>query len=520
MGKSSKDKRDAYYRLAKEQGWRARSAFKLLQLDEEFDILGQGRSKGDKEAERQGEDATGKEERRTKSVKRVVDLCAAPGSWSQVLERLLIRREDIGRGKNVGVVATGPGLEDVHDNDGIGVNPGGSSNNSNDADKNDDDEEAATSDTVTNTTHHKRLNRPHEDVRIVAIDLQPMTPLQGITILQADITDPATIPKLLHALDPENHADDITTAPTTSPVDLVLSDGAPDVTNLHDLDTYIQRQLLYAALDLAVRILRRGGTFVAKVFRAKDVDLLYARLKMLFEEVYVAKPRSSRASSVEAFVVCKGFSGKQEVVAGGLVGSGGGGETAAGTDDQGPKKEVEEIEKPRQPDHGRDVMGNLGIGEGFVGVLANEEEIFALEKSEKRLGEYMPARVSDDGVVEFKLKNSTEGKLESVFKDPDNQKIGIDEGSKSNNSYINTPACCDRWIAPFVACGSLDAFDSDATYSLPANYKSLDPVQPPTAPPYKLALERRRAAGGAYGKTKHTKAAKKKTDRVANTGVT
>lgn len=34
MGKSSKDKRDAYYRLAKEQGWRARSAFKLLQLDE------------------------------------------------------------------------------------------------------------------------------------------------------------------------------------------------------------------------------------------------------------------------------------------------------------------------------------------------------------------------------------------------------------------------------------------------------------------------------------------------------
>lgn len=39
MGRSSKDKRDIYYRLAKEEGWRARSAFKLLHIDEEFDIF-------------------------------------------------------------------------------------------------------------------------------------------------------------------------------------------------------------------------------------------------------------------------------------------------------------------------------------------------------------------------------------------------------------------------------------------------------------------------------------------------
>ncbi|KAL8649085.1 MAG: hypothetical protein Q9226_005722, partial [Calogaya cf. arnoldii] len=71
MGKSSKDKRDAYYRLAKEQGWRARSAFKLIQLDEHFDLF--------------------------KDVTRVVDLCAAPGSWSQVLSRVLITGEGFGR---------------------------------------------------------------------------------------------------------------------------------------------------------------------------------------------------------------------------------------------------------------------------------------------------------------------------------------------------------------------------------------------------------------------------------------
>lgn len=55
MGKTSKDKRDIYYRLAKEEGWRARSAFKLIQIDEIFQIF--------------------------EGVTRVVDLCAAPGNY-------------------------------------------------------------------------------------------------------------------------------------------------------------------------------------------------------------------------------------------------------------------------------------------------------------------------------------------------------------------------------------------------------------------------------------------------------
>ncbi len=65
MGRSSKDKRDIYYRRAKEEGWRARSAFKLLQIDESFNLF--------------------------EGVNKVVDLCAAPGSWSQVLSRKLIK---------------------------------------------------------------------------------------------------------------------------------------------------------------------------------------------------------------------------------------------------------------------------------------------------------------------------------------------------------------------------------------------------------------------------------------------
>lgn len=71
MGKTSKDKRDIYYRLAKEEGWRARSAFKLLQIDELFGIF-------------KGTSAVVNKSSVILGVERVVDLCAAPGSWSQV----------------------------------------------------------------------------------------------------------------------------------------------------------------------------------------------------------------------------------------------------------------------------------------------------------------------------------------------------------------------------------------------------------------------------------------------------
>ena len=400
MGKSSKDKRDAYYRLAKEQGWRARSAFKLLQLDEEFDLFA--------------------------GVSRVVDLCAAPGSWSQVLSRVLIRGERFGRG---GLVER---MERVRKAVEGAEEGGGETETETDREVNGKER-----------GDKAREQRKRGDVKIVAIDLQPMSPLEGITMLRADITHPSTIPRLLEALDP---GFTILTDPTTptftdsfpSPlqatpptpdlpkptnthrVDLLLSDGAPDVTGLHDLDIYIQSQLLRSALDLALRVLKPGGTFVAKIFRGKDVDLLYAQLGLVFARVTVAKPRSSRASSLEAFVVCEGFRGEEAA----------------------------------------------GLGPAALG------------------GERTKAgrRRREDGILEVEL--------------------GSDDGEDEEEADSER-----RWIAPFLACGDLSAYDADATYSLPEGHVSLDPVQPPTAPPYKKALEMRRAAGGAYGKTKGRKPA-------------
>lgn len=79
------------------------------------------------------------------------------------------------------------------------------------------------------------------------------------------------------------------------------------VTGLHEIDEYIQSQLLLAALSITTHVLHIGGTFVAKIFRGKDTTLLYSQLKIFFEKVSIAKPASSRNSSIEAFVVCQNY---------------------------------------------------------------------------------------------------------------------------------------------------------------------------------------------------------------------
>lgn len=437
MGKSSKDKRDAYYRLAKEQNWRARSAFKLIQIDEQFDLF---------------------EHENPDKVTRVVDLCAAPGSWSQVLSRVLIKGESFGRRawlekkrKEQQALERGSGQPAIDDND------------------TDDHYEIGEADPSAEL-------KPRKNVKIVSIDLQPMAPLEGITTLKADITHPSTIPLLLRALDPEAYESSSTTSDSPSntpapirqphPVDLVISDGAPDVTGLHDLDIYIQSQLLYAALNLAMGVLRPGGKFVAKIFRARDVDLLYAQLRTVFERVSVAKPRSSRASSLEAFVVCEGFI------------------------------------PPANND-------------GVIGMAALKNPLFG--------GAAAPRPVSEDGNLAVEVPDEDENaQSQTVLREAssgDDKVSAPNHTTKTNYLHTTSPpmnppstqtppskfAEENRWIPSFIACGDLSAWDSDASYALPPDYVSLDPVQPPTAPPYRKALELRKKLGGAYGKTKYFK---------------
>jgi 23S rRNA U2552 (ribose-2'-O)-methylase RlmE/FtsJ len=146
-----------------------------------------------------------------------------------------------------------------------------------------------------------------DDVRIVAVDLQAMAPVAGVTVVQGDITARKT-------------AADITAAFSGRPADLVVCDGAPDVTGLHDVDEFLQWQLLASAINIATHVLHGGGgtggsggsggssgAFVAKIFTGSNTGLLVRALRTFFSTVVVYKPLSSRPGSHEAFVVAQGF---------------------------------------------------------------------------------------------------------------------------------------------------------------------------------------------------------------------
>lgn len=122
-----------------------------------------------------------------------------------------------------------------------------------------------------------------------------MAPVEGVIQLQGDITSAETAQKVIDHFD-------------GGLADLVVCDGAPDVTGLHDLDEFVQSQLILAGMTIVTHVLREGGAFVAKVFRGKDVQLLYSQLKCFFPRVTCTKPRSSRNASIEAFIVCQGYS--------------------------------------------------------------------------------------------------------------------------------------------------------------------------------------------------------------------
>ncbi|KAL0585812.1 hypothetical protein ABG067_004535 [Albugo candida] len=210
MGKCSKDKRDIYYRKAKEAKYRARSAFKLIQLDDTFSFL--------------------------QGATRIVDLCAAPGGWSQVIvERL-----------------------------------------------------------------RQSQKRTDEARKIIAVDLMEMAPIEGVHQLKGDITHAETANAIISYFG-------------GSKAHVIVMDGAPDVIGSYDWDEYIQAQLVLAGLHLSLSILEENGIFVAKIFRGAQVSLLFTQLNQYFSKVTCAKPKASRNSSFEAFVVCEGFVSPEKV---------------------------------------------------------------------------------------------------------------------------------------------------------------------------------------------------------------
>ena len=132
--------------------------------------------------------------------------------------------------------------------------------------------------------------------RVVASDILPMDNLAGVEFIQGDFTEDVVFEQILEAIGGE-------------PVDLVVSDMAPNMSGMAAVDQPKSMYLVELALDMAQRVLAPGGSFVAKVFQGEGFDQLFRETRDAFDKVLTRKPKASRPRSREVYLVARGFRG-------------------------------------------------------------------------------------------------------------------------------------------------------------------------------------------------------------------
>jgi len=130
--------------------------------------------------------------------------------------------------------------------------------------------------------------------RIVAVDILPMDPLAGVDVLQADFSSDEGLASVERALGGR-------------PVDLVVSDMAPNLSGVEAADQARSVGLAELALDFAAAHLQPGGDFAVKVFQGSGLPEFEKAVRAHFAKSYVRKPKASRDRSREVFLVGKGF---------------------------------------------------------------------------------------------------------------------------------------------------------------------------------------------------------------------
>lgn len=194
---AARQNRDPFVRAARHSGFRARSVFKLEQIDRKYRLI--------------APDSL------------IVDLGSAPGSWSQY---------------------------------------------------------AAT--------------RVRADNRIIAVDLLAMESIAKVHFIQGDFTEGAVVEKIVAALDGR-------------PVDLVLSDMAPNISGVYSTDQARAERLQRAVLEFCRHSLRPGGALLTKLFAGEAEATTRALLTRLFEQARNVKPEASRPQSKEVYLLARGY---------------------------------------------------------------------------------------------------------------------------------------------------------------------------------------------------------------------
>jgi 23S rRNA (uridine2552-2'-O)-methyltransferase len=196
---------DPYVKLASREGYRARAAYKLKEIDETLHLIKPGSL--------------------------VVDLGSAPGAWSQYVRRRL--------------------------------SPDGAA-------------------------------AGQLDGLIVALDLLPMEPIEGVQFIQGDFRDAEVLDRLTQAM-------------AGRQADLVVSDMAPNLSGIASADAARIEHLVELAIEFAQNHMLRQGTLVAKVFHGTSYDPVVQRFKSAFQSFKPFKPKASRDRSSETFLVGSGL---------------------------------------------------------------------------------------------------------------------------------------------------------------------------------------------------------------------
>ena len=130
--------------------------------------------------------------------------------------------------------------------------------------------------------------------RVHALDILPMGAIAGVDFIQGDFTE-------------ENVFEQLMTLIEKRPVDLVISDMAPNLSGNKAVDQPAMVYLAELALELAGKVLSSNGVFIAKLFQGQGFDVFVLDVRKLFSEVSIIKPDASRSRSREVYLMAKGL---------------------------------------------------------------------------------------------------------------------------------------------------------------------------------------------------------------------
>jgi len=130
--------------------------------------------------------------------------------------------------------------------------------------------------------------------RVIASDILALDGLAGVEFIRGDFTEDAAFEQILAAIGEH-------------PVDMVISDMAPNMSGMSAVDQPRSMYLVELALDMARRILAPDGSFVAKVFQGEGFDELFRDVQGSFSRVVTRKPQASRSRSREVYLVARGY---------------------------------------------------------------------------------------------------------------------------------------------------------------------------------------------------------------------